>query len=68
MSIPTKESFSTFFQADIVGAVWSRGMINIAALIMIFALFMTDFFDTMGTVIGVGEKRACWIKRAASPI
>lgn len=54
ISIPTKESFSTFFQADLVGAVWSKGMLNIAALVMIFALFMTDFFDTMGTVIGVG--------------
>ncbi|MDY0027879.1 MAG: NCS2 family permease [Candidatus Humimicrobiaceae bacterium] len=54
MSIPTKESFSTFFKADLVGAVWSNGMVNIAAIVMIFALFMTDFFDTMGTVIGVG--------------
>lgn len=52
--IPTRESFSTFFNADLVGAVWSNGMLNIAALVMIFALFMTDFFDTMGTVIGVG--------------
>jgi adenine/guanine/hypoxanthine permease len=54
MSIPTRESFATFFRADLVGAVWSNGMLNIAALVMIFALFMTDFFDTMGTVIGVG--------------
>lgn len=54
--VPTVESFSTFFRADIVGAVWSKGMLNIAALVMIFALFMTDFFDTMGTVIGVGEE------------
>lgn len=23
---------------------------------MVFCLFMTDFFDTMGTVIGVGEQ------------
>ncbi len=56
ISVPTKESFSTFFKADILGAVWSNGMLNIAALIMIFALFMTDFFNTIGTVIGVGEK------------
>ena len=56
VSIPTKESFATFFKADLVGAVWSNGMLNIAALVMIFALFMTDFFDTMGTVIGVGEE------------
>ena len=56
VSLPTSESFSTFFKADISGAVWSNGMINVAAIIMIFALFMTDFFDTMGTVIGVGEE------------
>jgi AGZA family xanthine/uracil permease-like MFS transporter len=54
ISIPTKESFVTFFKADLAGAVWSNGMVNIAAIVMIFALFMTDFFDTMGTVIGVG--------------
>ncbi len=56
ISMPTSESFSTFFKADLVGAVWSNGMINTAAIVMIFALFMTDFFDTMGTVIGVGEE------------
>jgi AGZA family xanthine/uracil permease-like MFS transporter len=56
VSLPTAASFSTFFKADIVGSVWSKGMVNLAALIMIFALFMTDFFDTMGTVIGVGEE------------
>ena len=56
IAIPNAASFSTFFQADIVGALWSRGMVNIAAIIMIFALFMSDFFDTMGTVIGVGEE------------
>lgn len=67
LSIPTKESFSTFFQADLVGAVWSRGMINIAALIMIFALFMTDFFDTMGTVIGVGEEAGLLDKKGSLP-
>jgi len=55
-SLPTAASFSTFFKADIAGAIWSEGMLNIAAIIMIFALFMTDFFDTMGTVIGVGEE------------
>lgn len=56
LSLPTAESFSTFFKADIVGAVWNKGMLNVAAILMIFALFMTDFFDTMGTVIGVGEE------------
>ena len=56
IAVPTAASFSTFFQADIVGALWSKGIINIAAIVMIFALFMSDFFDTMGTVIGVGEE------------
>jgi len=55
-AVPNAASFSTFFKADIVGALWSNGMVNIAAIVMIFALFMSDFFDTMGTVIGVGEE------------
>lgn len=56
IAIPNAASFYTFFKADIVGAIWSKGMVNIAAIVMIFALFMSDFFDTMGTVIGVGEE------------
>jgi len=67
ISIPTKESFATFFQADLVGAVWSKGMLNIAALVMIFALFMTDFFDTMGTVIGVGAEAGLLDKNGGLP-
>ena len=55
-ALPNAASFSTFFKADIVGALWSNGMVNIAAIVMIFALFMSDFFDTMGTIIGVGEE------------
>jgi len=67
VSIPTTESFSTFFKADIVGAIWSNGMINIAAIVMIFALFMTDFFDTMGTVIGVGAEAKLLDKKGLLP-
>ncbi len=40
--------FSTFGQADIVGAL------KPALIAVIFAFLITDFFDTMGTVIGVG--------------
>jgi AGZA family xanthine/uracil permease-like MFS transporter len=65
--MPTADSFSTFFRADIVGAVWSNGMLNIAAIVMIFALFMTDFFDTMGTVIGVGEEAGLLDKKGNLP-
>ena len=67
ISVPTKESFAIFFQADLVGAVWSKGMINIAALVMIFALFMTDFFDTMGTVIGVGGEAGLLDRKGSLP-
>ena len=67
ISMPTKESFATFFKADVVGAVWSNGMLNIAALVMIFALFMTDFFDTMGTVIGVGGEAGLLDKNGSLP-
>jgi adenine/guanine/hypoxanthine permease len=67
LSIPGKESFSTFFKADIAGAVWSKGMLNIAALVMVFALFMTDFFDTMGTVIGVGGEARLLDEKGSLP-
>jgi AGZA family xanthine/uracil permease-like MFS transporter len=67
VSLPTAESFYTFFKADIAGAVWSNGMLNVAAIIMIFALFMTDFFDTMGTVIGVGEEAGLLDKKGNLP-
>ncbi|MEW6304234.1 MAG: NCS2 family permease [Verrucomicrobiota bacterium] len=40
--------FSTFGQADILGAL------KPALATVIFAFLITDFFDTMGTVIGVG--------------
>jgi AGZA family xanthine/uracil permease-like MFS transporter len=44
------EHFATFFQLDI-GSVFSLGL---AATI--FAFMITDFFDTMGTVVAVGEE------------
>ena len=47
-SIPS--DFSLFFKPDIAGAL------KITLIPMIFAIFMTDFFDTMGTIIGVSEE------------
>lgn len=47
---PGAESFGTFFQADI------GGVLNLAMLSAVFAFLMTDFFDTMGTVVAVGEE------------
>ncbi len=40
--------FSTFGQANIIGALQP------ALIGVIFAFLITDFFDTMGTVIGIG--------------
>jgi AGZA family xanthine/uracil permease-like MFS transporter len=48
VSLP--RDFSTFFALDIKGAL------SFALAPLIFSLFMTDFFDTMGTAIGIGEK------------
>lgn len=45
-----RPDFSTFGQADILGAL------NPALIGVVFAFLITDFFDTMGTLIGVGEQ------------
>jgi len=42
-------AFSTLFQADIIGALkWSYAA-------AIFSFFLSDFFDTMGTIILIGS-------------
>ncbi|MEW6039966.1 MAG: NCS2 family permease [Elusimicrobiota bacterium] len=48
ISLP--DNFTTLFNYDL------SVVLNFALWPMIFALFMTDFFDTMGTIIGVGEE------------
>lgn len=42
--------FKTFFALDIIGAL------RLGLLATIFAVLITDFFDTMGTVVAVGEQ------------
>lgn len=44
------EHFRTFFALDIAGAL------RLGLLGTIFAFLVTDFFDTMGTVVAVGEQ------------
>jgi len=44
------ENFSTFFRADLLGAL------SLKLLPVGFAFFMTDFFDTMGTALGIGRQ------------
>jgi AGZA family xanthine/uracil permease-like MFS transporter len=46
----TQPSFTTFGQADVLGAL------SPALWATILAFLMSDFFDTMGTVIGVGQQ------------
>ncbi len=51
VSIP--KDFSTFFP---FGMQELKALNNPSLIAMVLCLFMTDFFDTMGTIIGVGEK------------
>jgi AGZA family xanthine/uracil permease-like MFS transporter len=44
------EYFKTIFALDI------RGALNLGLMGTIFAFLITDFFDTMGTVVAVGEQ------------
>jgi AGZA family xanthine/uracil permease-like MFS transporter len=46
-------SFSTLGQFDL-GNVWS--LAPLAAVLTIFAIMLTDFFDTMGTVTGIAAE------------
>lgn len=44
--------FATFGQIDILGP-FTNGHSVIAVLLLIFSLMLADFFDTMGTMVGV---------------
>ena len=52
------DNFSTIFQP--IGSMFSifskEGVPLIIVLLVIFSLMLSDFFDTMGTVVGVGEQ------------
>lgn len=48
IAIPTAEQFKTLFRLDILGAL------KFSLFGVIFAFLLTDFFDTMGTVVAVG--------------
>ncbi len=49
--------FSTVFKVDLFGAFTeSVGVGVISALLLVFALLVVDFFDTMGTMTAVGEE------------
>lgn len=50
----TVPDFSLLGQVDLVGAFLSAGVIT--AVLFVFTLLLADFFDTMGTVVGVGAE------------
>jgi len=52
--------FSTLGAGVNVEIFWRVGVV--AALITIFSIMLSDFFDTMGTVIGIGRE-AGWLDR-----
>lgn len=53
----------TFFKFDF--AFVGQHFINFAAIV--FAFLFVDLFDTVGTLIGVADQGACWIKKASCP-
>ena len=63
------DNFSTIFQP--IGAMFSiftkEGVPLIIVLLVIFSLMLSDFFDTMGTVVGVGEQADLLDERGKLP-
>jgi len=55
------EYFGTFFKLDIGGAL------KLGLGVTIFAFLITDFFDTMGTVVAVGEEAGYLTKDGKVP-
>ncbi len=61
-SIP---DFSLIGQFDLFGAFTSIGVL--AALLLVFSLMLSDFFDTMGTVVAIGEEGKLLDKEGMPP-
>jgi adenine/guanine/hypoxanthine permease len=63
------DNFQTIFQPllpEHLFGVWTNYNVLIVALV-VFTLMMADFFDTMGTVIGVGEQAGFVDKQGRLP-
>lgn len=71
MSIPTAESFSTLFATfktnPATGEPYIMQVLNIGMLGTIFAFLVTDFFDTMGTVVAIGGQAGFLDKNGKLP-
>jgi AGZA family xanthine/uracil permease-like MFS transporter len=55
-SIVATPDFSLFGQFDIFGAFNFEGVTVIAAILFVFTLLLSDFFDTVGTVTAIGSE------------
>ncbi|MFC7458412.1 NCS2 family permease [Brachybacterium sp. GCM10030267] len=60
MNVPTltdfpiqAPDFATLFTVDPIGGITAAG--GIGALVIVFSLLLADFFDTMGTMVGVAS-------------
>lgn len=60
VSLPTRESFATFFATfqtnPETGQPYIMQVLQLGMVGLIFSFLITDFFDTMGTVVAVGGK------------
>jgi adenine/guanine/hypoxanthine permease len=63
VSLPTAQSFATIGHADILHVI-TGGPAMWGA---VFAIMMTDFFDTMGTVVSIGEQGNLLTKEGKVP-
>jgi AGZA family xanthine/uracil permease-like MFS transporter len=48
--------FSLFGQFDLLGAFSFKGVTVIAAILFVFTLLLSDFFDTVGTITAIGSE------------
>lgn len=61
VSVPTADSFSTLFRFSL------RALFEPALWAVIFAFLITDFFDTMGTVVAIGGEAGFMDKEGRIP-
>src|SRR5690625_6951830 len=61
MNVPTVSEFpiqipdfSTLFTVEPIGGITAAGVIG--ASVIVFSLLLADFFDTMGTMVGVASR------------
>ena len=55
-SIVATPDFSLFGKFDLLGAFNFKGVTIIAAILFVFTLLLSDFFDTVGTVTAIGNE------------